>query len=130
MESSTKFAITAIIGAIIFFGSLALPWESWHGLPLTYGSEVVSMAPLPYMLPIGVLISVGLAVLILLKIIGDRLKKLLALIGGLLVFVGWIWSLFKMYELVVDFGWIGRGLLVGSVGALAVVVSVGGMAKR
>lgn len=130
MESSTKFAIATIVGAIIFFGSLALPWESWRGLPLTYGFEVVSLAPLPYILPIGALVGVGLATLVLLKIVDKRLKKLLALIGGLLVFGGWIWSLLTMYDLVSDFGGIGRGLPVGSLGALVVVVGVGGMAKR
>jgi len=130
MESHTKFAIATIIGAIILFGSLTLPWESWHGLPLTSGFEVVSLAPIPYMLPIGALVCVSLAILIFLKLVGDRLKKLLALIGGVLVFGGWVWCLFEMYELTVDFGGIGRGLVVGSIGSLVIVVGTGGMAKR
>jgi hypothetical protein len=124
MERATKFALAVLAGVIVFLTSLPLPWESWRGLPLTSGFEIVAAGPLPYMLLVGCALCLLFAALSLLKRIGGRAGKSLALASCLLVSSGWAWGLFKLYELVSEFGEIGRGAWIGSVGVLVMLVGV------
>ena len=125
MDPLIRFSAMVILGALIFTGSLWLPWESWRDLPLTSGWEVISTTPvLPYLPALGELLAVTTTLCTLFNLLSGRILKLMGWMGFVFLLLGLLWCPYKLYELTREFGGVGRGVFPGFFGAVLSLVGL------
>jgi hypothetical protein len=132
MDPATRSTVVAVLGSAIFIGSLWLPWESYFGLCLSDGWRVVGSIPvLPYAPLLGALLGAAGAVAATLNLVGARLQRLLMWSGFLLLLFGFVGGLYQLAMfLSVGVGSVGRGAVVGSIGAVLELSSLRKLTAR
>ncbi len=131
MDPLIRLSALTVLGALIFVGSLWLPWEGYRGVMLGAGWRVVSLLPvLPYAPVFGAAVGAAGALLGVFNLVSARILKLILWIGFLLLLLGRLASLYQLDRLLSDgFESVERGG-VGSVGAIIGLAGMRKMAKR